>query len=250
MRTLCKCVIPILIAVFGTGCASSGKKTPPVDTAEQQKTRVAEILEQVDRNAATIRENQNELSGIAKRLADLESKINTTLTENEANTQEIKENLAFMNDQILRLDTSVRTRRPVTRPSAANVFKPGGFDAKASYKGALNEYYSRRYESAISGFYELLTVAPNNDLADNAQYWIGECYYAISNFEKALEAFGKVFDFPESNKLSDAQLKIGLTYLKLGDTNSAREELKAAVQNYPGTSGAKIAAQELRKLGE
>jgi len=249
LRTVWKCVLPIFIAALVFGCASSGKQTP-VDPVEQQNKRINEILEQVDRNAATIRESKTELTEITQRLADLEGKINTNLTDQNASVQEIKENLAFMNDQILRLDNSIRTKRPAPRPKAANVFKPGGFDTNSSYKGALDEYYSRRYESAISGFNEILTVAPNNSLADNAQYWIGECYYAIGNFSKALEAFHKVFDFPKSNKLSDAHFKIGLTQLKLGNTSAAKEEFTAVVQNYPGTSAAKFATQQLSKLGE
>jgi tol-pal system protein YbgF len=155
-----------------------------------------------------------------------------------------------MNDQILRLDSSIRTKRPAPRPEAASVFKPGGFDVKASYNGALDEYYARRYESALNSFTELLTVAPTHTLADNAQYWIGECYYGMGNYQKALEAFLKVFDFPKSNKLADAHLKVGLTYVRMGNTDSAKEELKAVFQNYPGTDAATIAAQQLKKLGE
>ena len=250
MRTLWKCIITVLILTVGPGCASSGKKAP-VSAEEQMQKRMSAILEQVDSNAATILENKNELAEISRRLNDLESKSSVTMTDNNANIQEIRENLTFMNDQILRLDSSIRSKRPAaSRPGAASVFKPGGFDVNASYKGSLDEYYSRRYESAISGFTELLTVAPNSTLADNAQYWIGECYYAIGNFEKALDAFQKVFNFPDSNKLSDAQLKLGLTYLKLGNTNNAREEFNGTVQNYPGTSAANYATQELKKLGE
>ena len=130
--------------------------------------RMSAILEQVDSNAATILENKNELAEISRRLNDLESKSTVTMTDNNATVQEIRENLTFMNDQILRLDSSMRTQRPsASRPGPASVFKPGGFDVNASYKGSLDEYYSRRYESAISGFTELLTVAPNNSLADN-----------------------------------------------------------------------------------
>ena len=144
----------------------------------------------------------------------------------------------------------MRSKRPAPRPAAASAFKPGGFDITASYKGALSEYNSRQYESAIRGFTEVLTVAPQSDLADNAQYWIGECYYGMGNDEKALEAFYKVLDYPESNKLSDSHYKIGKTYLRMGNTESAKEELEAVVQNYPGTSAANFAAGDLKKMGE
>lgn len=250
MKTLWKCVIPILIAASASGCSSSGK-VPPVDIAKEQNTRINGILEQVDKNAAAVRDTQNELAQISQRLADLENKINMNLTDQNASVQEIKENLAFMNDQILRLDSSMRTKKPAPMPAEpASVFKPGGFDINSAYKGALDEYYSRRYESAISGFTEILTITPTNSLADNAQYWIGESYYAIGNYTRALEAFQKVLDFPKSNKLPDSHFKIGITYLKLNNIDAAREELRAVVQNYPGTSAATFAGQQLKKLGE
>ena len=123
MRTVWKCVVPLLIAVIATGCAASGKKTPVV-TADQQTTRINEMLEQVDSNAAAIRETQTALTDISQRLADLESKINTNLTDQSASVQEIKENLAFMNDQILRIDNTMRTKVPAPRAVAAPVKRP------------------------------------------------------------------------------------------------------------------------------
>jgi len=86
MRTVWKCVLPIFIAALVFGCASSGKQTP-VDPVEQQNKRINEILEQVDRNAATIRESKTELTEITQRLADLEGKINTNLTDQNASVQ-------------------------------------------------------------------------------------------------------------------------------------------------------------------
>ncbi|MFC1693326.1 tol-pal system protein YbgF [Candidatus Latescibacterota bacterium] len=250
MRHMWNCVMLLLITVIGSGCAASGKQSPSVTAAERQQTRENQLVEQVDRNAATIRENKSALAEINQKLNDLESRINTTGTDQNASTQEIKENISFLNDQILRLDNSVRTKRPVPKPQSASVFKPGGFDIDSSYKGALNEYYAKRYESAINGFNEILTVASSSPLADNAQYWMGECYYSMGNFKKALEVFIKVFDFPESNKLPDSHLKIGITHLRLGNETAAKEELQAVVKNYPGTSAATKAAQQLRTLGE
>lgn len=243
-------VIPVLIALVATGCAASAKKTPPSAT-DLQNQRIGALSEQVDRTAASVRDTQNQINDLARRLSELENKINTTTADQTASVQEIKDTIAFMNDQILRLDSSMRAPRAVTpRPAAPSAFKPGGFDASVSYKGALDEYYARRYESAITGFTELLTVAPNHDLADNAQYWIGECYFSMNSYSKALEAFTKVFDFPKSNKLADAHYKVAMTQLKLGNTDAAKQEFRAVTQNYPGTSAAQYSAENLSKLGE
>lgn len=251
MSNLWKVVAPLLIVALGSGCGAPGKKLTKLDsTVKRQQTNLRTTVEQVEQNAAVNRENKNELAEIQRRLTAIENRINASLTGESAEVQEMKENLAFINDQILRLDNSIRTRRPAPRPQAASVFKPGGFNVKNSYETALAEYEARRYESAISGFTEVLTVAATSSYADNAQYWIGESYYGMGNLTKALDAFTKVFDYPKSNKLADAHFKVGLTYIKLKNTDSAKQELRAVVQNYPGTNAAEHARTELGKLGE
>ncbi|MCE5251596.1 tol-pal system protein YbgF [bacterium] len=222
------------------------------ESVQKQQKNLKDAVEQVDRNASEIRNTTIALEDIQKRLTEIENKLNSSATSENTQVQEMKENLAFLNDQVLRIDNSLRTSRPATtpKPKAPSAFKPGGFQVTQAYEAARTEYEARRYESAISGFNEVLTVTPNSNLADNAQYWIGECYYSIGNFEKALDAFTKVFNYPESNKLPDAHYKVAKTYLKLGKTDAAKEEYKTVIQNYPGTNAAEYARSELTKLGE
>lgn len=251
MKGLSIVFIPVLVVFLAYGCASSGKKLTELDLSVKGHEKVIkQTMDRVDANASLIKGNNNAIVEMQKKLAELESKINKTSASENSGVQEMKENIAFLNDQVLRLDNSIRTNRPVPRPQAVSAFKPGGFDIKTSYEAARAEYEARRYESAISGFTEVLTVAPDNSLADNAQYWIGECYYSLGNYEKALDAFNKVFSYPESNKLADSHLKVANTYLKMGNKDASRDEFKAVIQNYPGTTAAEYAKMELGKLGE
>ena len=251
MKNLWTIFVPVLVAFLLLGCGAPGKKLTQLDQSNKdQLKQLTETMKRVDSNAALIQENNNALVDLEKRIGELEISIIESRSKESSGVQEIKENINFLNDQVLRLDNSVRTNRPVPRPKPASAFKPGGFEVKSSYNEALAEYEARRYESAISGFTEVLTVSPNSSLADNAQYWIGECYYAIGNFEKALESFNKIFDFPKSNKRADAHYKVAKTYIKLGNTDAAKEEFRSVIQNYPDTKAAEYAKAELGKLGE
>ena len=82
-------------------------------------------------------------------------------------------------------------------------------------------------------FKELLDEDIRNPLADNCQYWIGECYYGLKDYRKALFEFEKVLTFGQSNKDDDSQLKIGLCYVQLNEFGKAREELNRLLINYP-----------------
>ena len=251
MKSLWKACIPVLILTVASGCSMGGKKLTDLDKAvNNQQKSIKSAIERIDNNSLLIQGNNNALVEIERRLAALEAKIGDSLFQESTGFQEMKENISFLNDQVLRLDNSVRTNRPSPRPKPAAAFKPGGFDVKTSYETARAEYEARKYESAISGFMEVLTVAPNSSYADNAYYWIGESYYSLGNFAKALDAFNKVFDYPKSNKLADSHFKVAKTYLRMGSNDAAKKEFTTVIQNYPGTPAEKYSRTELEKLGE
>jgi TolA-binding protein len=120
------------------------------------------------------------------------------------------------------------TPTPTPTRYAESMYKTNGAPSEYSmfYQDALDDVYTHNYVSAIAKFQQLLKEDSSNDLADNSQYWIGESYYALGNFEQAIAEFEKVYAFDNNNKSDDAQFMIGLAYLKIGDKNLAELELK------------------------
>ena len=49
---------------------------------------------------------------------------------------------------------------------------------KQTYMKSLRDFQKKNYSGAILGFQELVKSGANNDLADNSQYWLAECYYS------------------------------------------------------------------------
>ena len=249
-------IVPALLALcIGSGCASQVKTIPDAEAGakEKQDEALRTMLEQIDRNAAAIRDSQNEIASISQRLKDFEARVDSTLAAQSLTSSELRENVSFLAGQVQRLDTSLIEPKPAERksaPKAAGVFKPGGFNVDAAYSEALADYRARKFDAAISAFTEIMTVAPSSSLADNAQYWIGESYSSLRNYEKALQAFTRVFTFPNSNKAADAHLKIGLIYLLMENTNAAVEELKLVVAQYPNSDAAKLASAKLESIGK
>ncbi len=109
----------------------------------------------------------------------------------------------------------------------------GTDDYGLAYQDALDDFYTRNYRRAIGKFQALLRRDMTNDLSDNAQYWIGESYFALGDYYRAIAAFQKVFAFENANKVDDAQLMIGLSYLKTGDYETARTEFTNLLSSYP-----------------
>ena len=103
------------------------------------------------------------------------------------------------------------------------------------YIDALADYQNAEWENSLNGFGFLIHVNKNHDLADNCQYWIGEIYYALMDYEKSINEFGKVFSFPNTNKGDDAQFKMGLCYMNIGKIDEAIIEFKKILNSYPNS---------------
>ncbi|MFN4281020.1 MAG: tol-pal system protein YbgF [Alphaproteobacteria bacterium] len=89
-----------------------------------------------------------------------------------------------------------------------------GLLSRADYAGA---------ERALSAFVD---KHPTHSLAGNAQYWLGESFYARNDFNAAARAFAIGYQkYPKSAKAPDNLLKLGLS---LGNLNKPKE----ACQSY------------------
>jgi len=116
------------------------------------------------------------------------------------------------------------------------------------YKTALSYFNQRQNDKAIILFQEILDKSRNHSLADNCQYWLGECYYSKALYQKAIVEFEKVFTYTVSNKEDDAQLKLGLCYMRLQDRENAKRELTRLISRYPNSEFVDLARRLLKDL--
>ena len=97
-------------------------------------------------------------------------------------------------------------------------------------------------------FQALIQRDMNNALSDNCQYWIGEGYFGLKDYQKAVIEFEKVFSYSNTNKDDDAQLKLGITYIRMGQKEDARRELTRLLSNYPNSEFTALARKLLEEL--
>jgi tol-pal system protein YbgF len=122
-------------------------------------------------------------------------------------------------------------------------------DEKEMYNRAFQALKELRYADAAEEFQAFLQTYPQSDLADNAQYWLGESYYVTRNYEIALEAFQTLInDFPQSLKVPDSLLKVGYTHYELKQWELARAALTQVQEQYPNTTVARLAENRLRSM--
>ncbi|MEW5755135.1 MAG: tol-pal system protein YbgF [Pseudomonadota bacterium] len=117
-----------------------------------------------------------------------------------------------------------------------------------TYQNAFAALKQGDYDRAIGGFKTVLAQYPKGPYADNAQYWLGECYYVTRRFDEAATEFRKVLGNPESQKRSDAMLKLGFSYYEQKNLDEARKTLEQVVAEFPSSSVARLAEKRLQDL--
>lgn len=204
--------------------------TPAERQAQPAQISTLSPESDADELQADVDKLQQELSDKDREISELRSQ----LTEREMLISDLEE-------KTNKSSASVRV------PIGGQVFEPSP-EFKSRYEKALRIFKARNYGRAISEFNDLLISNQNTSLSDNCQYWIGECYYGLADYNQAITAFDKVFQFPNSNKSDDAQLKLGLCYFKLGERNQARTAFTHLLSNYPNSEYIAVAQKYIQKL--
>lgn len=111
------------------------------------------------------------------------------------------------------------------------------------YRSAFALMEEGKYAEAERAFAAFVAAYPQSDLADNAQYWIGECLYTEKNFKDARDAFKGVSDhFPFGNKVPDALYKQVLCERQMGEADAAGKTLARLREFFPDSEAAAKAA--------
>ncbi len=144
---------------------------------------------------------------------------------------------------------TARPRPAPWRPSSLRRAGEAG-NPKQAYENAYGFLLQQDYGAAQSGFSDFLKRYPQDPLAPNALYWLGETHYVQKNYADAAEAFDLVLSaFGTSAKAPDAQLKRAMALAQLGkkqDACAAFRQLATKFPNAPAHVKAKADSERQR----
>lgn len=117
-------------------------------------------------------------------------------------------------------------------PPAAAAASAGAADK--DYNEAFKKLQDGDYAGAEKGFKTFVQRHPQHTLAGNAQYWLGETYYARRDYQHAMTAFAEGYKaYKSSPKGPDNLLKLGITLATLGRKPDACAIFARFAQDYP-----------------
>ena len=247
----------LLLPVAGMyfGCASTRPQTgneallPEIDVI-QVKEHSDEALKLAQEAKLDVEMVNNKLTETDNRLILLSEEVSSVSI---AKIEEIENRLALLIEAYKDLQAQVTAIEAMPRHAPRKKrAKPATFSLGSTeyemYQGALRTFNSRSYDKAIELFNDVLKQYPDGEYAGNARYWIGECYYALGDYASGVASFTHVFDVKGSPKADDAQFKVGLSYLKMGQPAMAKEELKKLVDRYPASEYVERAKKYLAEI--
>ncbi|MBC8491236.1 MAG: tetratricopeptide repeat protein [Candidatus Marinimicrobia bacterium] len=242
-----------------------------VSSIEQKLSKTIQLVDSLSRKLKTFDTSDKPSNTIEKQIAQMDSSVKTlemitaSLSQdvvrlrrqielNERRTSyadsinfEILSQLVMLENRIVSLGSSLSETKSISSVETASPALSSTGSYRDRYRQALTFYQNAQNQESIELFRQLLSEDKKNELADNAQYWIGECYYSMKQYRRAIVEFEKVFAFKNTNKDDDAQFKLGLCYAALGEREKAIDELQRLIDYYPQSEYVENAKQFVKR---
>jgi tol-pal system protein YbgF len=279
--------IGILLLVGANGCATQADLQEQERTYSSLRTQLADnkvALDDVRREVAGVRseveEVRHRLDRVAQERADTSPRITVKLLEDRIAVME--QQFAALQQPAWRQPGPITPNRigepslprpglegnpPVARgsepsPSGAGSLPgspdveglPGApigesFQAQADFKRALQAFNTQRYDDAVQQWRAFQRTYPDSEMADDAQYWVGESYFARKDYNRAILEFNDVLTrYRRAEKAPAALLRQAQAFLEIGDRVDARLILQKLVNEHPESEQVAAAKDLLRTL--
>jgi tol-pal system protein YbgF len=124
---------------------------------------------------------------------------------------------------------------PAPGPQTASVEGnlPAG-TAADQYNYAMGLLSQANYPAAEQAMRAIVQRWPNDRLAGNAQYWLGETFYARKDYGNAATAFAQGYEkYPKSEKAPDDLLKLGMSLANLNQKADACRAYARLQRDFP-----------------
>ena len=120
-----------------------------------------------------------------------------------------------------------------------------------SFRRALQLQRDGQAAQAIQAFRDFLRANPKSPMAGNAQYWVGEAYFAQGDYNRSVIELNEVLvKYPQNDRLPGVLLALASAFEQQGDRLDAKLVLQKLISEYPKSEEAEIARRKLPSLGE
>jgi tol-pal system protein YbgF len=190
-------------------------------------------LNEVQRNQADLSAKMDNLSG---QLTPLSSQLTDTQSRMSTLGQRLDDVESNMSLRMNKLSEQLSGSALKVPPPPSEV-----------YRLAYSDFSSGKYNIASVGFKNYLDKYPSGELAGQAQFYLGECYYSQNNFQSAYEQYDLLEkNYPKSDLVPSARLKKALSLELLGKVQAGRDLMATIIKDFPNSTEAATAREKLK----
>ncbi len=141
--------------------------------------------------------------------------------------------------------------QPGAQQAAAPGYVLAGETPEEQYRHAFGLLSQANYGEAELALRTFVELNPQDPLAGNAKYWLGETFYVRQDYQQAAVTFAEAYqEYPNSGKAPDNLLKLGMSLSALGSKPDACGTFVELLKRYPRAAATVIqrAKQERQRL--
>ena len=235
-------------AVFGLILPAAAGATSVADL-ERQVRASDQARVQMQQQLDMMNQDLNSLSG---RLEE----TNNAMADLQKKQQELFKQISDLTARMNQLQSGAKVPASTSANTAKEEVKPKPVQAAPAAPDEKNEYQKavtlvmqdKNYNGAIQAFNAFIKKYPNSSLVGNSNFWLGDSYYKTNRLTEAKQCFLNVVKDENSVKRPEALYKLGLISVTENNTDYARKFFQLVVRDYAGTTTARLAENELKKL--
>jgi len=221
------------------------------------------VQDAVANSGATTSSTTQQIQGISDNMTDMQArvgKLSQQMSDIQSTLQQINAKVsgpapavqnpgAPMGSNPGNDPGSSTNQPPLTSSQPATAAPLPGISGDTLYSNALRDLNGAHYDLSRQEFNDYLKNFPDGAFASNAQFYLGEIFYAQGQYSRAIDAYdGVILNYPKSSKVAPAMLEKGRALAQTNKKASATREFRELIHRYPGSDEAKKAATELRGL--
>ncbi len=247
--------------------------TSPVYSVRKDTKMILDEIQKISQTLAALDQKVTVVStafeNLQKKVDIIELKVGAItssqadLNQNRENVvlslQFIKEELNDLKNKLTEVSDKIMNYTPATGNNPGGGFEEENPETPESmtqspesiYFTAYSDYLKKNYDLAIKGFKQFISLFPQNGLADNSLYWVGECYYAQRMFQDAVTTFGELIEtYNDGDKIPAATLKKGFALIEMGNGSEGVNVLKGLITKFPLSEEASLAQQKIKDISD
>ncbi len=224
---------------------------------------VEQTADSTNRMSATVTELQQKLASQNESISGKVDSASGQVQSLNDSMDELKSRVSKLQQTLNAMQTQMQNTQPAGgvqgNPQGGGQPGPGASGAPAAnaappledtFQAGVRDFNSAKYNVAQGEFQDVIQYYPNDDMAGQAQFYLGEIAYRQQDYTNAVKAYNAVLEgFPSINKAPAAQLHKGLSLLAMNKRNPGIEELRALIHKHPQSPEAAQARTKLNGMG-